>query len=111
MTGRIAPTTLKPEFKIELQAVVNRNYDGDTVVILTSSPDRDLDEWLSIHYGPAGLESFKFKAGRSGQADELISRDDPKLKIFIATYRLIRNDPRDILWIGKYRQARLARDR
>ena len=101
---RNVPMSSEPEFKIELRAVVDGNYDGDTVVMLTTNPDHDLDEWLATHYGPGGLEAFKYKAGYRGLADELISKNEPRLKIFIATYRLTRTDPRDIVKIGKSRR-------
>jgi hypothetical protein len=104
MSSRNVPISLEPEFKIELRAVIGGNYDGDTIILLTSDPDGDLDKWLSIHYGPGGLEAFKFKAGHRGLADELLSREDPRLKIYIATYRLTRTDPRDIMRIGKTRR-------
>jgi hypothetical protein len=95
----------EPEFKIELRPVLNENYDThDTIVMLTTNPDGDLDEWLATHYGPGGLETFKYKAGYRGLADELISKKEPRLRIFIATYRLTRTDPRDIVKIGKTRR-------
>lgn len=106
MSTRNVPISSEPEFKIELRAVVNGHYDTDTVVMLTSDPDTDLDAWLATHYGPEGLESFKFKEGYKGQADELHSRVDPELKIYIATYALKRTDPRDLVRIGRCRAPR-----
>jgi len=95
----------KPEFKIELRPILNGNYvTNETIVLLTSNPDGDLDEWLATHYRSGGLEAFKYKTGYRGQADELISKNEPQLRILIETYRLIRTDPRNIVRIGKSRR-------
>ena len=109
---RYSPRQSGSEFRVTVRAVLNGNYDSDTVTFVTADPDHELDEWLSIHYGPGGLEAFKFKAGDRGQADELLSienpesgrRDWPGLTILILAERLARVDPRDILRFGKTRQ-------
>jgi hypothetical protein len=95
------------EVKIRLRPVLNHMWDGDEVVLLTTTPQSSLDEWLALHYEP--LENFRYTAGRSNLEGRLISKTNPNLHILIETSYIEPTKPRNVLQFGAPRKWRPAR--
>ena len=95
------------EVKIRLRPALNHMWDGDEVVLLTTTPQSSLDEWLALHYEP--LANFRYTAGRSNHEGRLISKTNPDLHILIETSYIETTNPRNVLQFGAPRKWRPAR--